>query len=294
MRCDLGDKAGRVSRPGQDLPGRQLGVLTGQTIDPRCDRVRRRVPGATGIQARRPGDASRDLGRRPTSSLRPGRSSRTTIRSCSPLGDTTGHRALGVRHLDRDRLRPLGVLGARSYGRTTLTQGRSAFVTFSWGGSNIPVSQEEAFSALETTVDFWRNWLSSAKIPEHRWKPYIDRSALTFKALSYAPAGAIMAASTTSLPETPGGARNWDYRFTWIGDSAFMLRSLDRLGSTGRRSSMSASSSTRSAAVTSTGGSSCDQRPAARGQRPAGWGYPPLVARRQPFPHPCPLGHGLG
>ena len=100
----------------------------------------------------------------------------------------------------------------------------------SWGGDRVPASLDEAFSALDTTVDFWRDWLSSAKIPDHPWKPYIDRSALTLKALSYAPTGAIMAAATTSLPETPGGARNWDYRFTWIRDSAFMLRSLYRLG----------------------------------------------------------------
>jgi alpha,alpha-trehalase len=124
----------------------------------------------------------------------------------------------------------LGVLGARSYGRTTLTQGQSAFVVLSWGDAKVPASQEEAFAALDTTVDFWRDWLSSAKIADHPWKPYIDRSALTLKALSYAPTGAIMAAATTSLPETPGGARNWDYRFTWIRDSAFMLRSLYRLG----------------------------------------------------------------
>ena len=125
---------------------------------------------------------------------------------------------------------PLGVLGARSYGRTTLTQGQSAFVVLSWGDGNVPASQDEAFTALNTTVDFWRDWLSSAKVPDHPWKPYLDRSALTLKGLSYAPTGAIMAASTTSLPETPGGARNWDYRFTWIRDSAFMLRSLYRLG----------------------------------------------------------------
>jgi alpha,alpha-trehalase len=124
----------------------------------------------------------------------------------------------------------LGVLGARSYGRTTLSQGESAFVTLSWGGANVPDSQDAAFSAMSVTVDFWRNWLSSAKIRDHPWKPYIDRSALTLKGLSYAPTGAIMAASTTSLPETPGGARNWDYRFTWIRDSSFMLRSLYRLG----------------------------------------------------------------
>ena len=124
----------------------------------------------------------------------------------------------------------LGVLGARCYGRTTLSQGESAFVVLSWGDAKVPANQEGAFTALDTTVDFWRDWLSTAKIPDHPWKPYLDRSALTLKALSYAPTGAIMAAATTSLPETPGGARNWDYRFTWIRDSAFMLRSLYRLG----------------------------------------------------------------
>ena len=125
---------------------------------------------------------------------------------------------------------PLGVLGARCYGRTTLTEGQSAYVTLSWGGAQVPASQDEALRALNCTVDFWRDWLSSAKIPDHPWKTYLDRSALTLKGLSYAPTGAIMAASTTSLPETWGGARNWDYRFTWIRDSAFMLRSLYRLG----------------------------------------------------------------
>jgi GH15 family glucan-1,4-alpha-glucosidase len=124
----------------------------------------------------------------------------------------------------------LGVLGARCYGRTTLTQGQSAFVAMSWGDGKVPADQDEAFSMMNTTVDFWRDWLSSAKVPDHPWKPYLDRSALTLKGLSYAPTGAIMAASTTSLPETWGGARNWDYRFTWIRDSAFMLRSLYRLG----------------------------------------------------------------
>jgi GH15 family glucan-1,4-alpha-glucosidase len=124
----------------------------------------------------------------------------------------------------------LGVLGARGYGRTTLTEGQSAYVVMSWGDANVPASQEEAFTALATTVDFWRDWLSAARIPDHPWKPYLDRSALTLKALSYAPTGAIMAAATTGLPETPGGQRNWDYRFTWIRDSAFMLRALYRLG----------------------------------------------------------------
>ncbi len=138
--------------------------------------------------------------------------------------------AEGDMRLDLSGTIPLGVLGARCYGRTTLTQGQSAFVALSWGDARVPANQDEAFSALNTTVDYWRDWLSKARIPDHPWKPYLDRSALTLKGLSYAPTGAIMAASTTSLPETPGGARNWDYRFTWIRDSAFMLRSLYRLG----------------------------------------------------------------
>jgi alpha,alpha-trehalase len=120
------------------------------------------------------------------------------------------------------------VLGARCYGRTTLTEGQSAYMAL--GDAGVPASQQEAFSSLTTTVGFWRDWLSAAKIPDHSWKPYLDRSALTLKALSYGPTGAIMAAATTSLPETPGGERNWDYRFTWIRDSSFMLRSRYRLG----------------------------------------------------------------
>ena len=124
----------------------------------------------------------------------------------------------------------LGVLEARCYGRTTLAAGDSAFITLSWGASQVPGNWEDATAAREATIGYWRDWLSAAKIPDHPWRPYLERSAQTLKGLSYAPTGAIMAASTTSLPETPGGARNWDYRYTWIRDSAFMLRSLYRLG----------------------------------------------------------------
>ena len=124
----------------------------------------------------------------------------------------------------------LGVLGARCYGRKTLAQGETAFVSLSWGADHVPGTEDEAREAMNATVDYWRDWLSTAQVPDHPWRPYLDRSALTLKGLSYAPTGAIMAAATTSLPETPGGARNWDYRFTWIRDSAFMLRALYRLG----------------------------------------------------------------
>jgi alpha,alpha-trehalase len=123
----------------------------------------------------------------------------------------------------------LGVAGARCYGRTNLDRGERAFVSLSWGDAS-PTTVDEAWAQLDETVAYWREWLSTATFPDHPWRSYIERSALTLKGLSYAPTGAILAAATTSLPETPGGARNWDYRYTWIRDSSFMLRSLHRLG----------------------------------------------------------------
>jgi GH15 family glucan-1,4-alpha-glucosidase len=123
----------------------------------------------------------------------------------------------------------LGTAGARCYGRSTLDKDQSAFVSLSWSEGQ-PTDLDEAQAQLASTVSFWRDWLSNGTFPDHPWRSYLERSALTLKGLSYAPSGAIMAAATTSLPETPGGARNWDYRYTWIRDSSFMLRSLYRLG----------------------------------------------------------------
>jgi GH15 family glucan-1,4-alpha-glucosidase len=123
----------------------------------------------------------------------------------------------------------LNVSGARVRGRTLLEQGQSTWVALAWGGY-IPQDLDDALEQLQNTEHFWRTWLSAAQIPDHRFRPLIERSALALKGLSYAPTGAILAAATTSLPETPGGERNWDYRYTWIRDSAFMLRALHRLG----------------------------------------------------------------
>ena len=123
----------------------------------------------------------------------------------------------------------LGAAGARCYGRSTLSKADTAFTALSWGEGRTD-SVEQALSQLDSTVAYWRDWLSTGTFPDHPWRIYMERSALTLKGLSYAPTGAIMAAATTSLPETPGGERNWDYRYTWIRDSSFMLRSLYRLG----------------------------------------------------------------
>ena len=80
------------------------------------------------------------------------------------------------------------------------------------------------------TTNYWHEWLAQGEFPDHPWRGYLQRSALTLKGLTYAPTGALVAAATTSLPETPGGERNWDYRYSWIRDSSFMLWGLYTLG----------------------------------------------------------------
>jgi len=82
---------------------------------------------------------------------------------------------------------------------------------------------------LDYTIEWWRQWTSRGRMsgPE---APGVLRSATTLKALQNAPTGAIAAAATTSLPETLGGSRNWDYRFSWVRDSAFSARALTDLG----------------------------------------------------------------
>jgi GH15 family glucan-1,4-alpha-glucosidase len=87
---------------------------------------------------------------------------------------------------------------------------------------------EEAF---QQTMHYWRTWMAQCTY-HGRWREMVQRSALVLKLLTYAPTGAIVAAATTSLPEAIGGARNWDYRYTWLRDSSFSLYSLLTLGFT--------------------------------------------------------------
>src|SRR5204862_548342 len=82
---------------------------------------------------------------------------------------------------------------------------------------------------VAATRRYWRGWLGRARLPDHRWRDPIQRSALAIKGLTYIPTGATVAALTTSLPETPGGERNWDYRYTWLRDSTFTLQALHYL-----------------------------------------------------------------
>ena len=92
-------------------------------------------------------------------------------------------------------------------------------------------SAGEADELFEQTVNYWRRWLSKCTYTG-RWREIVYRSALTLKLLTFEPTGAIIAAPTCSLPETLGGGRNWDYRYTWIRDAAFTLYGLLRIGFT--------------------------------------------------------------
>ncbi len=124
----------------------------------------------------------------------------------------------------------VGVEGDRVRARHTLTQGEQIYCSLSWEQDLCaPQSVDEANERLAATAHFWRSWLSRARIPDHRWREPMQRSALAIKGLTYMPTGATVAALTTSLPETPGGERNWDYRYTWLRDSTFTLKALHYL-----------------------------------------------------------------
>src|SRR6185295_17461612 len=124
----------------------------------------------------------------------------------------------------------LGFERGRARARTTLREGDTAFVALTWTEHAAPKSYDDAYRRMSYTADFWHDWLSHGEFPDHPWRTFLQRSALTLKGLTYAPTGAMCAAGTTSLPETPGGERNWDYRYAWIRDSAFMLWGLHSLG----------------------------------------------------------------
>jgi GH15 family glucan-1,4-alpha-glucosidase len=122
---------------------------------------------------------------------------------------------------------PIDIEGDSVRGRHTLQAGERAYCALSWAEELVaPQNFDDAAARIDATTSFWRRWLSNARIPDHRLRDPVQRSALTIKGLTYMPTGATVAALTTSLPETPGGERNWDYRYTWIRDTTFTLQAL--------------------------------------------------------------------
>ncbi|WPB77137.1 glycoside hydrolase family 15 protein [Archangium violaceum] len=128
---------------------------------------------------------------------------------------------------------PLETDGRRVTGRFTLHEGQSAVFGLREGAPDSchdTVMGHEASEALfRGTVDYWRHWVAGCSYTG-RWREVVQRSALALKLMTFEPSGAIVAAPTCSLPEEPGGVRNWDYRYVWIRDAAFTVYALLRIG----------------------------------------------------------------
>jgi len=125
----------------------------------------------------------------------------------------------------------MGIEGNRAHGRHTMKEGEKRYCAISWTeGRGGPHNVEQAEEHLLRTDHFWRSWLAEGNYPDHPWRFHLQRSALVLKGLTFMPTGALVAAPTTSLPETPGGERNWDYRFCWMRDASFTLWGLHALG----------------------------------------------------------------
>ncbi|MDX6604239.1 MAG: alpha,alpha-trehalase, partial [Solirubrobacterales bacterium] len=147
------------------------------------------------------------------------------------MGEAVAHSKEGMRmQLTSDM--DLSIDGGTVRGTVTLREDETGFCAVTWGEGDLggPRSAPEALERLDSTEEFWRDWLRHGDFPDHTWRVHLQRSALVLKGLTYTPTGAIVAAATTSLPETPGGERNWDYRFSWIRDSTFSLWALHTLG----------------------------------------------------------------
>lgn len=117
-------------------------------------------------------------------------------------------------------------------GRRSVKAGERFTVALQVGlDSTLPTSLSSAqrWSCMDATAEAWRAWSSKLRCPD-RYRELIVRSAITLKLLIHEPTGAVVAAGTTSLPEALGGARNWDYRYTWFRDAGLTLAALFSLG----------------------------------------------------------------
>jgi GH15 family glucan-1,4-alpha-glucosidase len=124
----------------------------------------------------------------------------------------------------------LAVDGAGATGRLTLRAGESVGFSLQHGRMWEPAlrawSQREIAARLDDTVEGWRSWSRLHQAYEGPWRDLVHHSGCVLQALTFQPTGAIVAAPTTSLPETVGGERNWDYRYTWVRDASLTMEAL--------------------------------------------------------------------
>lgn len=125
---------------------------------------------------------------------------------------------------------PLSVVNDRARARQVLVEGDQRFCALSWVKGEGPRTFEQARARTQRTAHYWQSWLGRGNFPDHRHRTALERSALTIKGLCYAPTGAFIGAPTTSLPEVPGGADNWDHRLSRTRDVDALVRVLHRLG----------------------------------------------------------------
>ncbi|MGI8862609.1 MAG: glycoside hydrolase family 15 protein [Gaiellaceae bacterium] len=102
-------------------------------------------------------------------------------------------------------------------------------LVLTWGEPLEAGLEETAERFLERTLDYWRRWVKGTRVPRD-YQREVVRSALALKLHQYEDTGALLAATTTSLPEHPGSGRTWDYRFCWLRDAYFTLNAFERLG----------------------------------------------------------------
>jgi GH15 family glucan-1,4-alpha-glucosidase len=106
---------------------------------------------------------------------------------------------------------------------------RDRHLVLTWGQPLEAGLEDTAERFLERTLDYWRRWVKGTRVPRD-YQAEVIRSALTLKLHQYEDTGALLAATTTSLPEYPGSGRNWDYRYCWLRDAYFTLNAFERLG----------------------------------------------------------------
>jgi GH15 family glucan-1,4-alpha-glucosidase len=125
---------------------------------------------------------------------------------------------------------PMSVADAAMHSTFTLTEGDQKGFSLHWAAVEdaAPEAAEpgEVRARIEDTAEAWRSWEAEHDVYQGPHRDLVRHSARVLKGLTYSPTGAIVAAPTTSLPETTGGERNWDYRFAWIRDASLTLEAL--------------------------------------------------------------------